>query len=245
MKTLFKILRSTFTSFLFIILTLGIAIQIIFTITNTDIKKFKDLIKPDLILEKLSNDLAFDNDNIKDIVIEYIDGYIDYIFSKRSYPSIQTLDTKNLSEEEKLVAEQVLLELQKETELDYEVIAKIRDVSNILTNKSIFLMINIGVFLLFLILTICSMDFKRSLKSLSLSISLSGFIVILFASLLSSKIDSLADPFMKTILTCIYSGNLKSIIYRNACIYILLGIILFFVIFILNKTLEKRQILTK
>lgn len=247
MKTLFKIMRSTITSLLFFLLIVSIIVQFAFTAFNRDIKKVRNLIDADYILEEIKtefNGIPLD-DKILSLAREYIDGYADYVFSKRSYPSIQTLDTKNLTDEEKTLAENILQELQNKIDLKYETVVKIRETSNFMTNGSIYLLINIGTILIFLIFAISLLDFKKAFCFLGIAIASGGFISMLISALLLSKIPKLQNPILRLFASSIFGKNITSSIYRRALIYMAIGIVLFGAIFYIDKILKKRQITTK
>ena len=99
MKKTIKILRSTIASLLFLILIVTVIVQFTFTSIHKDHIRIPDRISREKILNEILKDNTL-KDETKKIAIEYIDNYINYIFYKRSYPSIQTIDFENLPEEQ-------------------------------------------------------------------------------------------------------------------------------------------------
>lgn len=240
-------MRSIITSLLFFVLIVSIVAQFAFTSFNRDIKKVRNLIDADYILEEIKSEYGQlpSDEKILNLAHEYIDGYADYVFSKRSYPSIQTLDTRNLTDEEKALAETVLRELQNKIDLKYETVVKIRDTSNFVTNGSIYLLINIGVILVFLVFSISLMNFKKSFSFLGIAIAGGGFIGMLTSAILLSRIPKLKNPILRLFASSVFNRTITSSIYQRALIYMFIGLILFLSIFFVDKMLKKRQIATK
>lgn len=240
-------MRSAITSLLFLLLTIGLVVQFAFTITNHNIKKVRDKIDTEYILNLAETEFGGIKlqGPIRELALEYIDGYADYVFSKRSYPSLQTLDMKDLSDEEKIIVENVLAELQKKIDLKYETVLKIRETSNFMTNGSIYLLINIGTILIFLFLTISLLNFKKALLLFGIAFIASSLINVLAYSIIFAKIKTISTPLIRLFALSIFSSSLTVAIYKTILIYMLIGLILFFSIYVTEKILKKRQIQTK
>ena len=102
MKTLFNIMRSIITSFVFIILTIAIMIQFFFTMFRLQGDRLSDLIDRENIYILVADDIRIkDNPLFKNVSIKYIDDYINYVFYKRSFPSIDVNAIENLEENNK------------------------------------------------------------------------------------------------------------------------------------------------
>lgn len=244
MKTLFKILRSIATSLLFLLLIIVITLQFTFLVINSNTRKIKNLIDPELVLQDVAGPDLILNDNIKSVSLQFINGYIDYIFSKRSYPSIQTIDTNKLSEEDKTLAENILKELQRRIDLDYKTIVEIRNLSNFITNGSLHLLVDISVLFVFLVLTINVFSFKKSIRLLGLSLSIAGGISFLMSTIAFSKISKIANPILKSFGKSIFNTRIRSSIFRMSMIYIVIGIIITLSIYLIDKYNNRRQIQT-
>jgi len=85
LKTLFKILRSTVTSLLFILLTIALSIEFIFLFIRSENGNLKNLIDQKVLLEILVKETPT-TPSIKKVLTEYIDDQLNYIFYATSYP---------------------------------------------------------------------------------------------------------------------------------------------------------------
>lgn len=240
MKTTINILRSILTSFFFLILILAVTIQFMFTTIRINNKTIPDLVSPETILKMIKLDKELDPTS-KEYAISYIDEYINYVFYKRSFPSIQEYNYKDISDNEKQDVIKLLTDIRNKIDMDYKTVVVLRDINNFLSNGSIYLLINIGTLIVILLILISSGKIPLTLKLTGASITLAGLITLLLStvgtSLLYKNLDPLASNFVKTVFN---SSFLKKI-FNQSLIYITIGFTLFIVVLIINRYLLKKQ----
>jgi len=240
MTTLSKILRGTITSLLFLILIITIIIQFAFIIIKIEGNRIPDLINQDIVLDKIltGEELPPEATNIAK---EYLDDYLNYIFYKRSYPSIETIDLSNIDKENINTTKHILSIIKNKTYIEYSTIEKIRSTTAFMTNNSIFLLISIAVIFIFLLLTITRMSFSSSTKIFGLALSLSGFINIILTLLLYNNISKIKNTFLEISINTILTNSLKKEIVTIATIYIIIGILLTNALILTEKYIKRRQ----
>lgn len=239
MKKTLTILRSIVTSLLFLLLVFVISIQFIFATIFINNKRIPDMIDEKTILYNIIDKNTIENEEIEKILIDYIKDYKNYVFYKRSYPSIETISLESLSEEDQSTTKDYLQTLKKSMNIEYSTITKIRNTTNLMTNGSIFLLINIATFVAYILLVISVLSFKKGSKLLGIALSLSGIVTIITNTYLTSTIEDISPVTLKLFLENIITNNLSPLGFRLSLIYLSLGLILFFALFIYDKLIKK------
>ena len=238
MRTLLKIIRSMITSFLCIILILGITIQLVFTIIHMQNKKIPDLIDREVLLNLITdNDSVYNDELIHPLAINYVDEYINYVFYKRSYPTLNSVLTKSYKEETSIYLQKV----KDKLDIDYELVVQIRDINNFIYNSSIYLLMNISIFIIVLIISILNRSFNAGIKFLGIALIISSLITLISASILYPKMINLNDTVLSNFIAPIVNTIFISK-YRKICIiYLVLGFILEIIIIIIGRNLKKDE----
>lgn len=238
MKTLFKISRSIITSLLILLLIGTTFIHIGFTALRMNARDIEHLIDREKLLETGLDEVP-ENDALRSVILNYIDDYIKYVFHKKSYPSIQTVDFKDLTEEEKLSAEKLILKVSDTLDIEYERVIQIRNFNNFISNGSIYLIINVAVFLLFVILSIISLSFKKGSMYGFLSVSIGGLISLLFLLSRNGFLNKFPDV-LKNFIESALSEELISSLFKLSVIYFVVGFLIFTFILVYDKFLKKK-----
>lgn len=237
MKKALKILRSIITSFLCIILIILITIQLIFTIIKVQNKKIPDLIDREAVLNlAVDNTLIKENQILHNIAIKYIDDYIDYVFYKRSYPTINLGDATGLDIFNNTNIE--LDSLKEKFDIDYEKVVLIRDINNLISNQSIYLLLNIGIFAVYLIISILYRSFLKGFKYFGISLILSSLIVLIISSILYTNLlngAQISTQIIKTVIDNIYMVSYQKI----SVIYLVVGFMITTISTLIPKLLKK------
>ncbi len=239
MKKTLTILRSIVTSLLFLLLVFVISIQFFFATIFINNKRIPDMIDEKTFLYNIIDEKFIENEEVEKILIDYIKDYKNYVFYKRSYPSIETISLDALTDEDKYITKDYLQNLKKSMNIEYSTITKIRNTTNLMTNGSIFLLINIATFVSYIILVISILSFKKGTKFLGIALSLSGIITIIINTSLTNTIKNLSPITLKLFLENIITNNLSPLGFKLSLIYISIGLILFFVLFIYDKLIKK------
>ncbi len=240
METLYKILRSTITSLLYLILTFLIILQFLFMIISTNGRLIANFIDIEQIVNDNLPKQELSNEAIKNIVISYVDDYMDYVFYKKSYPSLLAVDLSSLDTLEKETAKSTLEEIQKQIDIDYSTILKIRAFSNFISNGSINLLTNIAIIFVYLILTIWFLSFYKSGKLFSISLITAGILIIIltiFMNLNKTKLFSSLSAYLNSL----FSTSLMNDILFKALIYIIIGVIMLLGFYLIKKFLHKNN----
>lgn len=245
MKTLFKITRSIIASLLFLILTFAVIIQFTFTLIHKEPTKIPDKIPRHELLYKVLDNTTLEPETEK-IAIEYIDDYLNYIFYKRSYPSTQTIDFDNLPEDQIANAKNIITQINKKIEIEYDSIVKIRNINNTISNGSIYLMVNIALFIIFLLFMIVTFSPAKSFLFLGLSTILGALLSLIALVAAASNIENWFPPSLSLLLDTILSKEFLGGIHTLTIIYVIIGLILFLSAYIYTKReLFKKQNSTK
>ncbi len=240
MKTFTKILRGTITSLLFLTLTLAILVQFIFTNVHLNYANLPSMIdRKELLATAL--DTPIEDETIYRVAERYLDDYINYIFHKRSFPSLQTVDYSEISEEQIQSAKEVVSHLSKNINLEYAEVTDLRDLNNVLSNRAIFLLVNIGVFLIYVVSSIVRGNFKKGTRLLALSLVANSLISLVASRILISKLPDLVSPHLYTFLSAIVNAPLKSQLTNLALIYGGLGLSIYILIFSYDRFLKPRD----
>lgn len=237
MKTLIKIMRSIMTSLLFVLLICFIILQFIFTFVKSAGGSISDLVKPEEIL----NNIDGLDENSKEITEGYIEDYINYVFHRRSYPSIQTIDLSMYNEEEQKIIIDHLNEVKSTIDIKYETVLKIRDIDSFFSNQALYLLINIGIIVLFIILVIVNGKIVNSLKLLSTSIISAGIISLILSSIFVANAKSYFDSIVLVLFNSIFDTGTTKEIMNLSLIYIAIGCLIFSIIYILNRLIYKKN----
>lgn len=238
MKTLFKISRSIITSLLILLLIGMTFVHIGFTGLKLNARDIENLIDREKLLDTNLEDIPKEI-SIRSVILNYIDDYIKYVFHKKSYPSIQTVDFKDLTEEERALTEKLILQINDNIDLEYERVVQIRNFNNFISNGSIYLIINVTIFLLFVILAIVNLSFKKGFLYSSLSLSIGGLIALLFLLFRSNFLNRFTDV-LKNFIESALSENLISSLFELSAIYFGVGLIVFALIITYDKFLKKK-----
>lgn len=232
MSTLFKILRSITTSLLFLIIVLIVMIQASFTYIELNGTNLPSAIDR----EELKNQLIEENIEdpaIEEIAEEYLTDYINYIFHKRSYPSLQTINFADIKEENLAHAKSIISNMSEKIGLDYEHVVLLRNVNNVISNGSIHLLIDVAIFFLFIILAIEQMSFKRSAKLFSGALIITSTILMILLSIAPTLLTKIENIEFRKILSSIFTDTFLSnsffitLAYFGAGVLILAGILIF------------------
>lgn len=234
MKTLIKILRSTITSLLFLTLTVFIIVQFCYTAFRNSAQNIPKLIDRDRLMN-LVIDESIEDDEIKKVVYKYLDDYISYIFHKRSYPSLQTVDLSQIEESKIEYAKDIITDISKKLNLEYDDVITLRNINNTISNGSIYLLINIGVFLVFIVVIIVTYNFKKGLKLLSISMFTSSFLVLIGFSPIIDKLSSRASEAMNYFLTVIFDEQFLKSMNNQVVVYASIGLLIFLIIKIYER----------
>lgn len=240
MKTLFNMMRSIITSFLFIILTIAIMIQFFFTMFRLQGDRLSNLIDRENIYILVADDIRIkDNPLFKNVSIKYIDDYINYVFYKRSFPSIDVNAIENLEENNKKDILESIDIVKNKIDLDYETILQIRDVNNFISNGSIYLLINIAIMFLFILISILRMCFYSGFKYLSVGLVISSLLILMSGVIISSKLLNSSNPIIVRFSKNIFNGTFISQFFRLVIIYMITGVILYLSLFIMDRLIKK------
>lgn len=235
MKTLLKIMRSTIASLFFLILTASLTIHFAFTLTKLQDARISDLIDRDALLLEVVDKTSLDNPNIQKLADAYIEDYIKYVFYRRSYPSIQTIKMDDLNESEQELAKEVLNEIKLKIDIDYENILTIRGIDSIISNGAIYFLINIGILLLVLILSIILFDFSKAFEILGISGIAAGLVSLIGSSIIIANLRTLLPKDIYRFASTIINDDVTTRIFDQAIIYICIGLILSLSIFLFTK----------
>ena len=215
MKTIKIIMRSTITSFLCVILSLTIAIHFVFTVVKTlndSISNFIDAKKIyDIVINKDNNDIYEDN-----LVLEYITDYKKYIFSKNSYPTVRE---KELNDSELIM----IKEVKDKLDLNYDTIIKIRKVTDVLENSSIYLLLSISLFVLILLEYIYNKNAIKTLYYIGLSGLISCIFLLVSSNICYNILQSDTSIYYKILLQCILEPIYYKRYIKLLIIYILIS----------------------
>ena len=126
-------------------------------------------------------------------------------------------------------------DIRDKIDINYESVLKIRNINNILSNGSIYLLINIGIFVILIILFILNMDFKKTIMAFGLSSILSGLISILSATILVKELSKIVDYKIYNFINSIFSDSFMTSFYDQGIIYICLGLVVFLITYLISK----------
>ena len=227
MKTTIKIMRSISTSLLFLLITILIMLQFIFTVVRINTRNISDLIDRETLLENILDE-KIEDEQIKNLALDYTEDYLNYVFYKRSYPSIQNVDFSSLEESQITPAREYINTLKDKIDLEYETIVKIRNINFFLSNGAIYLIINIGIFFLFIALTLTRGNFKNSFKLFSISLIAAGIITVLAFIIFKINLTHIFGFSLYNMIEEILNESITKSTYTLAFSYILVGFIIFF-----------------
>lgn len=209
MNKLKKIIGSIYTSFLFINIFILIILNFFVSFVRSNNINFKDYIDNETIYKYVCNNSC---DTFKDFLYNYFNDYKDYIFNKNSYP---TVIYSNLNKEEKKTFDNI----KEKIDIPYKDVLMIRDINNFLHNNSIFLILNILIFLLYLLISLRYKSLVKGLYFLALMIVLCSLVVLLFTTFIAVNINNI---YIKEI---IFKMNVMSNLYKLTVLYLFVGFI--------------------
>lgn len=227
MKTTIKIMRSVSTSLLFLLITILIMLQFIFTVVRINTRNISDLIDRETLLENILDE-KIEDEQIKNLALDYTEDYLNYVFYKRSYPSIQNVDFSSLEESQITPAREYINTLKDKIDLEYETIVKIRNINFFLSNGAIYLIINVGIFFLFIALTLTRGNFKNSFKLFSISLIAAGIITVLAFIIFKINLTHIFGFSLYNMIEEILNESFTKSTYTLTFTYILVGLIIFF-----------------
>ncbi len=238
MKIFINISRSIITSLLFLLTVLAILVHFVFTGLKINARDIEALLDREIILNHI-DEVEAPSESIRNLGIEYIDNYIKYIFHKKSYPSFQSIDFENLNGDEKRDAENYLTAIKDKIDIEYESVLKLRSTNNFISNSSIFLLVNIAIFVLYILLVIIKTDFLKGTKLLSLALLASGltaFLAVMFIDL-----EALLKGNIYNLFVGVDFNSLKKALSNLSLIYIAIGIVVLVVIYLFEHFYKMRQ----
>lgn len=241
MKTTIKIMRSISTSLLFLLITILIMLQFIFTVVRINTRNISDLIDRETLLENILDE-KIEDEQIKNLALDYTEDYLNYVFYKRSYPSIQNVDFSSLEESQITPAREYINTLKDKIDLEYETIVKIRNINFFLSNGAIYLIINIGIFFLFIALTLTRGNFKNSFKLFSISLIAAGIITVLAFIIFKINLTHIFGFSLYNMIEEILNESITKSTYTLAFSYILVGLIIFFSIYFYEYFPKKKRL---
>lgn len=227
MQKLQKIFGSVITSFLFIILTSLILTQLMCTITRFKHKDLSSLIDKDKIFRYVTSDMVLTNDEEK-IVHKYTDEYINYVFYKRSYPTISYSD---INFDDKFIKNMEII--KDKIDLEYKQVIIIRRINNFVSNNSIYFMLNISIISAFLIICLKNKSLIKGIYILGISLIISGLFSLIGITIVSSLIYKIKYELLKSSLRTIIKSNLINFIFKMDLIYFGIGLIIYVIFYML------------
>lgn len=241
MKTTIKIMRSVSTSLLFLLITILIMLQFIFTVVRINTRNISDLIDRETLLENILDE-KIEDEQIKNLALDYTEDYLNYVFYKRSYPSIQNVDFSSLEESQITPAREYINTLKDKIDLEYETIVKMRNINFFLSNGAIYLIINIGIFFLFIALTLTRGNLKNSFKLFSISLIVAGIITVLAFIIFKINLTHIFGFSLYNMIEEILNESFTKSTYTLTFTYILVGLIIFFSIYFYEYFPKKKRL---
>lgn len=217
--TIKKILGSIITSFLFSLLLIFVSIHFIVTLIRVNSINASNIVNTSDIYSYLVKE---DNEDIKNKMIDYLEEYKNYIFYKRSYP---TISYNEMTKEEKKVYNR----LKNKVDLKYETVIKVRGLYNFMQNNSVYFLVNVGLLAIVIMCSIRYLDFNKGFHLLSISMIISSIIILIGSVyLVSVNTNDLIN-------ITIQKSSITSKLFKLDVIYIMIGLFLFIVTFLINK----------
>lgn len=241
MKTTIKIMRSVSTSLLFLLITILIMLQFIFTVVRINTRNISDLIDRETLLENILDE-KIEDEQIKNLALDYTEDYLNYVFYKRSYPSIQNVDFSSLEESQTTPAREYINTLKDKIDLEYETIVKMRNINFFLSNGAIYLIINIGIFFLFIALTLTRGNLKNSFKLFSISLITAGIITVLEFIIFKINLTHIFGFSLYNMIEEILNESFTKSTYTLTFTYILVGLIIFLSIYFYEYFPKKKRL---
>lgn len=219
MITIKKILGSIITSFLFSVLLIFVSIHFILTLIRVNSINASNIVNTSDIYSYLVKE---DNEDIKNKMIDYLEEYKNYIFYKRSYP---TISYNEMTKDEKKVYNR----LKDKVDLKYETVIYVRGLYNFMQNNSVYFLANVGLLVIVIMCSIRYLDFNKGFHLLGISTIVSS-IMILIGSVYFVRVST-----NDLINITIQKSNITSKLFKLDVIYIMIGLLLFIVTFFINK----------
>ena len=217
--TIKKILGSIITSFLFSLLLIFVSIHFVVTLIRVNSINASNIVNTSDVYIYLIKE---DNVDIKNIMIDYLEEYKNYIFYKRSYP---TISYNEMTKEEKKVYNR----LKNKVDLKYENVIKVRGLYNFMQNNSVYFLVNVSLLVIVIMCSIRYLDFNKGFHLLSISMIISSIIILIGSVyLVSVNTNDLIN-------ITIQKSSITSKLFKLDVIYIMIGLFLFIVTFLINK----------
>ena len=219
MITIKKILGSIITSFLFSLLLIFVSIHFVVTLIRVNSINASNIVNTSDVYIYLIKE---DNVDIKNIMIDYLEEYKNYIFYKRSYT---TISYNEMTKEEKKVYNR----LKNKADLKYETVIKVRGLYNFMQNNSVYFLVNVSLLVIVIMCSIRYLDFNKGFHLLSISMIISSIIILIGSVyLVSVNTNDLIN-------ITIQKSSITSKLFKLDVIYIMIGLFLFIVTFLINK----------
>ena len=204
-----KIIGSIYTSFLYILLCVLIIIEFTISYIRTNDIELNNIINGESIYKYVCNGCNLP----KEFLIEYLDNYSNYLFYRRNYPTINYSALDNSQRYE-------LNKIKERIDIPYKQVLIIRDINTYIHNNSVFLIINISIFLLFVLLCLRYKSFIRGLYFFSLTVLLCSLVILMFSTYFVVNIN---NYYLKEILNSI---NIMPSFYKINTMYIVVAFVL-------------------
>ena len=124
----------------------------------------------------------------------------------------------------------------------YETIVKMRNINFFLSNGAIYLFINIGIFFLFIALTLTRGNLKNSFKLFSISLIAAGIITVLAVVIFKINLTHIFGFSLYNMIEEILNESFTKSTYTLTFTYILVGLIIFFSIYFYEYFPKKKRL---
>lgn len=237
MKKAIKILRSIITSLLFLIMIIGLGVHLVFTCIKTSGPTISNMFEKEELL-KIYLEEPIESREIEKVALNYIEDYNNYLFHKRSYPSLQTVDYSQLPEENISEAKNIISNINDQMNIPYSDITTIREANNLFANGAIYLLINVGILLIYLFMTFSTGSFKKSAKYLAISAALSGLLTLIGSFILMSNLPTILNVSTLKFLTTAIDNRFMPNLRITTFTYMTIGIFAYSLFYIYDKFIK-------
>ena len=145
-------------------------LNILISIRISDIDISAQLKEKVIKLSDIENDVILLDDKSKSEIDEYLDNYVLYLTARRGFPNTNTTSdvVKNL------------IDKVNKNSVSFDRVLKIRYIVSLISNNSLILLLTILSLVISIIIAVMSGSLYKIIKSLSLAVVLSTFIVYVF-----------------------------------------------------------------
>ena len=204
-----KIIGSIYTSFLFSVLFVLIILEFFISFVRFNNIEFTTYIDSETIYKYVCDKSC---DSFKWFMIDYLNDYKEYIFNKKSYP---TVIYSNLNNNQTKTFDKI----KNKLDIPYEKVLIIRDINNFFHNNSIYLLLNIIIFINYLLISLRYKSFIKGLYFLALMVVLSSLVILLFTTFIFVYIKNI---YIKEMLN---KMNIMSNLYKLNVLYLIIGFV--------------------